>query len=49
MPFRFARLEISSVVLVEAKGFPDDGGFFMEAYKHSDFAANGDSGAVRAG
>lgn len=41
MPFRFARLEISGVVLVEAKAFPDDRGFFMEAYKYSGFAANG--------
>ncbi len=41
MPFRFARLEIAGVVLVEAKAFPDDRGFFLEAYKYSEFAANG--------
>lgn len=41
MPFRFARLEIPDVILVEAKAFRDDRGFFMETYKYSEFAANG--------
>jgi dTDP-4-dehydrorhamnose 3,5-epimerase len=41
MPFRFVPLEISSVVLVEAQAFRDDRGLFMEAYKHSEFAAHG--------
>ncbi len=41
MPFRFVPLEISSVVLVEAKAFPDDRGLFMEAYKYSEFAGHG--------
>ena len=41
MPFRFEKLEIPGLVLVEAKAFPDDRGFFVETYKQSDFAANG--------
>ena len=41
MPFRFEELEISGVVLVEPKVFPDDRGFFTETYKYSDFAARG--------
>ncbi len=41
MPFRFARSEISDVILVEAKVFRDDRGIFVEAYKYSEFAANG--------
>src|SRR2546425_4408996 len=41
MPFRFARLEIHDVVLVEAKAFSDDRGLFVEKYRYSEFAANG--------
>lgn len=41
MTFQFTRLKIHDVVLVEAKTFHDDRGFFMEAYKYSEFAANG--------
>ncbi|RLG08532.1 MAG: dTDP-4-dehydrorhamnose 3,5-epimerase [Thaumarchaeota archaeon] len=41
MPFRFKRLEIPDVVLVEPMVFHDERGFFMEAYKYSDFAAFG--------
>ncbi len=41
MAFRFVPLEISGVVLVEAKAFLDDRGLFMEAYKYSQFAAHG--------
>ena len=41
MPFRFKRLEIPDVVLVEPVSFPDGRGFFMETYKHTDFAAFG--------
>ncbi len=40
MAFRFARLEIPDVILVEAKAFNDERGFFMEVYKHSEFTAN---------
>ncbi|PYR70459.1 MAG: dTDP-4-dehydrorhamnose 3,5-epimerase [Acidobacteria bacterium] len=41
MPFQFARTSIDGVMLIEPKVFPDDRGFFMEAYKRSDFAAAG--------
>jgi dTDP-4-dehydrorhamnose 3,5-epimerase len=41
MPFRFERLDIPGLVLVEAKAFHDSRGFFMETYKHSEFEANG--------
>lgn len=41
MPFRFKKLEIPDVVLVEAVAFEDHRGFFMETYKDSEFAANG--------
>ena len=37
MPFQFKRLEIPEVVLIEPKVFQDQRGFFIEAYKHSDF------------
>ena len=41
MPFEFFPLEIPDVILIRARQFPDDRGFFMETYKHSEFAANG--------
>jgi dTDP-4-dehydrorhamnose 3,5-epimerase len=41
MPFRFTRLDIHDVVLVEALAFPDDRGFFLETYKFSEFASHG--------
>ena len=41
MPFRFQKLEIPEVLLIEARVFDDDRGYFLESYKHSDFAANG--------
>jgi len=41
MPFNFKRLEISEVVLVEARSFSDDRGFFLESFKESDFVSNG--------
>lgn len=41
MPFTFTPLEIPDVILVEARAFPDDRGFFMETYKQSDFEKNG--------
>jgi dTDP-4-dehydrorhamnose 3,5-epimerase len=41
MPFEFARLAIPDVILVEAKVFGDDRGFFGEVYKLSAFANNG--------
>lgn len=41
MPFRFTRLAIPEVILVEAQSFGDHRGFFMETYKRSAFEANG--------
>ena len=41
MPFRFQRLEIPEVVLIEPKVFADGRGFFMETYKLSDFSEFG--------
>ena len=41
MPFRYKRLEIPDVILVEPVMFPDGRGFFMETYKESDFHAHG--------
>jgi len=41
MPFSFMRLEIADVILIEPRVFRDERGFFMESYKHSEFAAFG--------
>lgn len=41
MPFKFKTLEIPEVILVEAKSFSDDRGFFMEGFKKSSFMDNG--------
>jgi dTDP-4-dehydrorhamnose 3,5-epimerase len=41
MPFRFSRLELPEVILIEPKVFADDRGFFMETYKYSEFAQHG--------
>jgi dTDP-4-dehydrorhamnose 3,5-epimerase len=41
MPFRFQRLRIPDLILVEPRAFRDERGFFMETYKRSEFAANG--------
>jgi len=41
MPFEFKNLDIPDVILVRAKRFPDDRGFFVETYKRDDFEANG--------
>jgi dTDP-4-dehydrorhamnose 3,5-epimerase len=41
MAFRFQRLEIPELVLIEAQNFEDHRGFFMETYKRSEFSANG--------
>ena len=37
MPFTFKQLEISGLVLITPKAFSDSRGFFLEAYKKSDF------------
>jgi dTDP-4-dehydrorhamnose 3,5-epimerase len=41
MPFEFKRLELPDVILIKPKVFVDERGFFLETYKHSDFAAAG--------
>lgn len=41
MPFQFHRLAIPDVILVEARSYGDDRGFFLESYKLSDFRASG--------
>ena len=41
MPFTFKRLYITDVILVEAKAFPDERGYFQENYKESVFTNNG--------
>lgn len=41
MPFRFEPQAIPEVILIEAKAFPDERGFFMETYKESEFRSGG--------
>ena len=41
MPFKFQRLRIPEVVLIEARSFGDDRGLFREIWKASEFAAAG--------
>ena len=41
MPFRFKRMKVSDVVLVEPLVLEDGRGFFMETFKASDFARGG--------
>jgi len=41
MPFTFTKLSIPDLILVEAKSFPDDRGFFLESFKESIFIENG--------
>src|SRR2546426_4560628 len=41
MPFKFTKMDIPGVILVEAKAFPDERGFFMESFQASAFEANG--------
>jgi dTDP-4-dehydrorhamnose 3,5-epimerase len=41
MPFEFNKLAIPGPVLIEPRVFNDGRGFFLELYKHSDFAAAG--------
>lgn len=41
MPFRFKRVEIPDVVLVEPTVFNDDRGFFMETFTQREFGAAG--------
>lgn len=41
MSFKFKRLGISGIVLVESTAFLDERGFFMEGFKESIFGGNG--------
>lgn len=41
MPFRFKRLKIPEVILIQIESRPDARGFFRETYKQSEFVANG--------
>ncbi len=41
MPFTFERLSLPGVVLVTPSVYRDERGFFMEVYRHSDFAREG--------
>ncbi|HEX9021823.1 MAG TPA: dTDP-4-dehydrorhamnose 3,5-epimerase [Nitrospirota bacterium] len=41
MPFEFKAIEIPGPVLIRPRVFGDDRGFFLELYKHSDFAQAG--------
>lgn len=41
MPFRFSRLDLPEVLLIESTVFPDERGFFLETYKYSEFSRNG--------
>lgn len=41
MPFQFQRLALPDIILVIPKVFGDPRGFFLELYKHSEFAAAG--------
>jgi len=41
LPFTFKKLSIPDVILVEAKSFPDERGFFLESFKESSFIENG--------
>ena len=41
MPFNFKRSEIPEVIVVEAKSFSDERGFFLESFKESNFISNG--------
>lgn len=47
MPFRFTRLAIPDVILVEPKVFGDERGWFMETYQRSAFEAAGIVGDFR--
>lgn len=41
MPFKFKKLEIPEVMLVETQAFTDERGYFMEGFKESIFKTNG--------
>jgi dTDP-4-dehydrorhamnose 3,5-epimerase len=39
--FKFSKTDIPGILLIEAKAFYDERGFFMESYNQKDFADNG--------
>jgi dTDP-4-dehydrorhamnose 3,5-epimerase len=41
MPFTFSRTSLPGVIIIEPRVFTDHRGFFLEAYKKSEFAAAG--------
>ena len=41
MPFRFQKLEIPGLILIEGQAFEDGRGYFLESYRQSVFATNG--------
>lgn len=41
MPFKFKRLKIPDVILIESQEFSDERGFFIESFKDSVFVKNG--------
>ncbi|MFQ5941270.1 MAG: dTDP-4-dehydrorhamnose 3,5-epimerase [Nitrososphaerales archaeon] len=41
MSFKFSRLIIPDIIMIEAQAFMDDRGFFTEVFKQSVFSANG--------
>jgi len=41
VPFKFKRLAIPDIILIEPTVFPDERGFFIESYKYSEFSAFG--------
>jgi len=41
MTYKFQRLGISDVIIVEPQLFPDNRGFFFESFKESEFISNG--------
>ena len=41
MSFTFKKLTLSGLIVIEAKSFPDDRGYFKEIFKESSFFENG--------
>jgi dTDP-4-dehydrorhamnose 3,5-epimerase len=41
LSFKFTKLSIPEVILIEAQVFPDERGFFMESFKESNFISGG--------
>ena len=41
MPFKFTKLKLTDLILIEPQVFFDKRGFFLESYKESDFSTHG--------